>query len=305
MGRIVTPEVTEDLERTFSAPVSFMEIWLDPDDSNPDAEPDYRFVNHGRDLQLEGITYTAHGFVLSSIDQTVSKAYPDQIQLGFVNVPGMTSPIDLEGLAARGRLDGARVRIRDISLYHIDSSLHSRTRVDAFVDGISFEERGALVNLSSQSLIRRTELPKRMMEPTCGWKMYGEGCGVVRATYAVSITAGPGSTPYRIIDTTTLVSESLANGADHFAMGYVEIASGDYKGKSAPILRFHTTDRALILQIPLDVPAAEIVGLSLTAIPGCRLTAQDCETRYDNLLNFGGFHTAPREPHLETPGDYR
>jgi hypothetical protein len=305
MGRIVTPEVTEDLERTFSAPVSFMDIWLDPDDSNPGAEPDYRFVCHGRDLELDGVTYTAHGFVVSSIDQTVSKAYPDQIQLGFVNVPGMTSPIDLEGLAAKGRLDGARVRIRDISLYHIDSSLHSRTRVDAFVDGVSFEERGALLNLSSQSLIRRTELPRRMMEPTCGWKMYGEGCGIVRATYAVSITAGTGSTRSKIIDTIHLVSESLANGSDHFAMGYVEVASGDYKGKSAPILSFDTANHALILQVPLDIPTADIVGQALTAVAGCRLTPQDCETRYDNLLNFGGFHTAPREPHLETPGDYR
>lgn len=305
MGRIVTPEVTEDLERTFSAPVSFMEIWLDPDDSNPDAEPDYRFVNHGRDLQLEGVTYISHGFIVSSIDQTVSKAYPDQIQLGFAHVPGMTSPIDLEDLAAKGRLDGARVRIRDISLYHIDSSLHSRTRVDAFVDGVSFDDRGALLNLSSQSLIRRTELPRRMMEPTCGWQLYGEGCGVTRSTYIVSITAGAGSTPSKIIDTTQLVSESLANRADHFAMGYVEIASGDYTGKSAPILRFDTANHALILQIPLDIPGADIVGLSLTAVPGCRWTAQDCETRYANLLNFGGFHTAPREPHLETPGDYR
>jgi uncharacterized phage protein (TIGR02218 family) len=305
MGRVLTPETVADLERTFSMPVLFLHLWLDPDDDNPDATPDYRFVCHDRALELAGVPYQKLGFLLGTVDQSLAQAYPDSIQLAIVSTPDTTSPIALPDLAARGRLIGARVRIFQVALYHVDSTLHSRVRVDARVDGVAFEASGCILSLASQSLMRRTELPRRCLGPQCQWQFGGPGCGVDASTYRVTVTAETGSTTRRIIDTTVLDSSALANGANHFMGGYVQALSGDYKNVSSPIFKFDTTNRALDLQIPLDIPSAEIVGTQFYAVPGCLHHPMDCEIRYNNLDNEGGFHTAPRAAHLKSPGDYR
>jgi len=303
--RILTPEVTTDLKRTFNSPVLFMHLWLDPDDSNPGADPDYRFVCHDRALELAGIVYQKLGFALGTVDQSLAKTYPESIQLAIVSTPDMTSPIPLADLASRGRLIGSRIKVFLVTLHRLDSCLHAMTRIDARVDGVAFEGQGAILSLASQSLMRRTELPRRCLGPQCQWQFGGPGCGVDVSTYQVTITAEAGSTPFRIIDTTALDLTALANGANHFMGGYVQVVSGDYKNVSAPIFKFNTAIRALELQIPIDMPTSEIVGTQFYAVPGCLHHPMDCEIRYHNLDNEGGFHMTPRAAHLKNPGDYR
>jgi uncharacterized phage protein (TIGR02218 family) len=83
---------------------------------------------------------------------------------------------------------------------------------------------------------------------------------------------------------------SRTEGADYFAEGTIEFDTGLYAGIPLKIKSYDSATDTFTLALPMIV--APTVGQTYTAIAGCqKRLAEDCFTKFNNVLNFQG------EPH--------
>lgn len=139
---------------------------------------------------------------------------------------------------------------------------------------------GAEVTVECESVftsMRRSGLRARFQR-TCRHSLYGSACGLDKASYAV---------PAYIQSSTsfTLVNNASSLQPDGtYTGGMVELESG--------AMRFivnHVGDT-----LYLSRPFAESVnGQTVSIFPGCDHLKSTCITKFNNLLNFGGFPYIP------------
>lgn len=85
-------------------------------------------------------------------------------------------------------------------------------------------------------------------------------------------------------------ASALTQPADYFVEGTVEFTSGNNDGYIQKC-KIYTSGKIFTLSLPMPFPIQ--VGDTFTAIAGCRKRlSEDCYTKFDNVLNFGG------EPHI-------
>lgn len=102
------------------------------------------------------------------------------------------------------------------------------------------------------------QLPHNLFQPQCA-NLFGDaGCGLTRASYAVSgtVTGSP---------TTTSLSSALGQASGYFALGVLTMTSGVCSGASRAVQTF--SGGAFTLATPL--PAAPSAGDTFTVVPGC------------------------------------
>lgn len=133
------------------------------------------------------------------------------------------------------------------------------------------------------------KVPNFFIQRDCNYRVYDANtCRANRTTkeVAVNITASSGRSA-------TIQGAGLAGlAADWFAHGWIETGSGLNRQ-----VRFVTasgaasgTSVAVTVNEPFDVE----VPVSATAIPGCDGRRTTCDTKFSNLVNFGG-HETPRD----------
>jgi hypothetical protein len=105
------------------------------------------------------------------------------------------------------------------------------------------------------------------------------------------ISAPPFTVPFTVTSVTgagkvAFRASALAHAADWFGEGEVQFGTGDLAGINAWV-RAYDADGTFHLALPLFLPVT--VGDTGTAIVGCRKRrTEDCFTKLDNVLNFGG-----------------
>lgn len=131
--------------------------------------------------------------------------------------------------------------------------------------------------------------PRFKMGPMCNHSLYSTGCGLLKASFAETGTLAFLSAPNQI----TITDASLAAlPVNYFAGGFLEVGSTAnfevrfIRSSSSP----STNTITLTLNWPLEKASA---GATVTAYPGCDYTAPTCETKFSNLVNFGGHPNIP------------
>lgn len=143
--------------------------------------------------------------------------------------------------------------------------------------------------------LRRAGLRKKYQR-SCPYVLYGRGCSLNKADWAISGKAVSISTNGVVIT----VPEAAAFADGYFAAGMIEAPDGT--------LRFITnhTGSALTLIRPLNPLNEAFVssgygvnygghygGVAINIYPGCNRTKEICKNRFDNLNNYGGFAFIP------------
>lgn len=84
---------------------------------------------------------------------------------------------------------------------------------------------------------------------------------------------------------------ALAEAADYFAYGTLQLTSGANAGLKPIEVKRHEADGTIEVFEPFYY--LPVAGDTYTLIPGCRKRLEDCRDKWNNVINFGGFSNVP------------
>jgi uncharacterized phage protein (TIGR02218 family) len=142
---------------------------------------------------------------------------------------------------------------------------------------------GRRIKISVESVftsLRRHGCRARYMRH-CRHALYSNACGVSKAAFGVAASISAMDGPLVLT-----VTEAASAAEKYYRGGIVE-----WQGLMGFVRRHNTSTLTLMIEIAgleaaFDADGAQDVIL----YPGCNLTIETCRDKFDNLLNFGGFH---------------
>ncbi|MDY7537681.1 DUF2163 domain-containing protein [Undibacterium sp. RTI2.1] len=217
--------------------------------------------------------------------------------------------------AQRGALDGASLQLQRVFMQTWgDTSLGGVLLFQGRVSDVQVGRTQAQLQVKSDLELLNTKLPRNLYQSGCLNTIYDNGCGINKASAAVSgivtggtlttvggirvltdaasspgsITVGNSTGAYDVIDN-RLYASATGWTDDYFTLGTIRFNSGANAGVLRSVRLF--SSNVFTLQIPL-------VGLcqsgdSFTAWPGCNRTLDSCIGKFNNRPNFKGFPFIP------------
>lgn len=146
----------------------------------------------------------------------------------------------------------------------------------------------AVISINSHLELLDVSMPRNLYQASCRWTLYGAGCSLSAASFAVSGTlaaAAPGGT--------NPISATVAtpSGSGTYAQGRMVMTSGACAGFSRSI-RSWTQGSPASLQLMAPFPFDLASGDTFTAYPGCDKLENTC-IAFNNLPHFGGMPFIP------------
>ena len=138
----------------------------------------------------------------------------------------------------------------------------------------------SVVKLSCASVPQMLErtVPHLVVQPQCGWALYGPGCLVAKGPFsqAATVTAVVG------LEVTVTLSPDRVDG--WFTAGYLEMPTGQ-----TSFIKSHSSG-AVSLLTPL---AGIVVGSVVQLVAGCDHTMATCYAKFNNRVRFLGWEDMP------------
>lgn len=241
-----------------------------------------RLTDYPRDLVMSGQTYRADNGYQFTGSQSGTNLSPAVMDLeGVVSLAGIA-----RDAIASGVFDGAR-------LYCFATSWRAPVEDEepigaailgkaTLMDDRYRIEMMALIDALGQSV-------GRTYAPACD-KIFGgqeyAGCGVDLAAVTVTGTLTAVTSPYIVRDA------ARAEPADWFGAGTIRYTSGPNVGLAPLEIKRFDADGTIETFEPAYYPPT--TGDAYELVPGCRKRLEeDCKTKWNNVLNFGGFPFVP------------
>lgn len=137
--------------------------------------------------------------------------------------------------------------------------------------------------------------------PACRWDLGSTECGVVLDSSDTSIGSVTGLYERNAVNQVTFrsfVDSTRAEAANYFQFGKLTWTSGLNSGLSAEVKYFSGGVFELWDVMPNEIA----IGDDYEVTPGCGKNTTDCTTKFNNLINFGGFPNVPGKDSIyETP----
>jgi uncharacterized phage protein (TIGR02218 family) len=224
-----------------------------------------------------GSVRTALGLKVSHMDLSVS-----------ADTTAVLSGIPLLQAMQIGLFDGAIVRCETLYMpTYGDTSLG--TVIDFVGEITNIDEVGrsrAKMTVAGYTFRLDWPVPGRLMQPACSNTLFDAGCTLNQASFATAKVLAGGSTQSLLVPS---VAFSQADG--YFTLGQAFCTSGANVDLIATI-KSHAGGQ-IQLHVPLPLPVAP--GDGFTFYPGCDKLQATCNTKFSNLINFGG------EPYVPVP----
>ena len=232
----------------------------------------------------QDITYSGHIYESAAI----SRGSIENSQDGSKSAVSIEMPYNL-GLPYEYR-ESPPTDIITLTIYryHYGDSDVTTIRVGRVLN-ISFGANNkAIVTCENLLSSLKQAFPRKRYQVSCQKVLYSADCGVLADSYKISTTL----TGVSGLDLTSpdFTPEGYLTG------GYLVCANGDAYEK-----RFITDHTGTTITINLSLSQL-IVGSEVFVYPGCQLTTDDCFTKFNNILNHGGFpFSANKNPFGGTP----
>ncbi len=205
----------------------------------------------------------------------ITVPHDNAVAQSYINsVPGQSTTLILERIQ---RTDGPSFEVIQI--------------FEGRVASVGFEDHGQTAKINVEPLVTATSrpVPRINYQGLCNNVLYDEFCQVddtdpAFRLSAAAVTAESGNT--------ITVTGVTAFGADFFVGGFVEAAGG--------------ADRRLILASSGDVLtlllpfASSVLSSSVIVFAGCEHTIAICKSKFNNVLNYGGFAFVPTKNIFQT-----
>lgn len=247
----------------------------------------FRWVGHDRNAVIDGETYlSAPGFDVSSISSSAGMQV-DNLEMTILTDDDITRPDILAG-----RWDYAAFEISQYD-WATPANGHIWWKRGWFGD-IKPRLGNFVVELRDlrQALQQDTTA---QLQPTCRYRFGDSRCAV--DLYPITVSG----TITTVDNARSIFRDSSRTEADdYFGEGIVTFTSGLNAGFSAKVRLYESATDKFTLLMPLVYDLS--VGDTYTAIPGCRLRhTEDCKTKWNNVINFGGEFHKPSLDDLTKP----
>ena len=234
----------------------------------------WRYTAADRDVVFGGNTFKAVPISCGEIAQT-GDSQTDEVTIIMPANEGMPAlfvevpPVD-------------RIRARVLRFHRDDSDFG--IRYVGYVDRVRrITPLRAEVKCKTLDATLRRSGARLTWQRSCPHVLYGSGCGVNKAGYAVAGTVSS------LTGATLSASALAAFAAGYFTGGLIEwIVETDVRMWRT--ITSHDGSSATLLggTYGLDV------GMNFTVYPGCNRTAEECNDRFNNLSRFGGIRHLPQ-----------
>ncbi len=237
----------------------------------------WAYCSADRDVAFQAVTYKAMPISDDGVRIT-GEASADVLKV--------TAPATLEvAQLFRGAPPSSEIEltVRDYHYGEADSSTSSQVVWVGSVSGVRWPQpdRAEIACESIGASMDRTGL-RLTWERNCPFTVFDADCKADRASRAVSTTL-------TAITATTITAAAFSAKPDgYFAGGYVEwgVGAGELERRG---VESHVGSVLTILGGTSGMAA----GLAIAALPGCRQTAEYCNSEFNNLDNFGGIRHLP------------
>jgi uncharacterized phage protein (TIGR02218 family) len=185
--------------------------------------------------------------------------------------------MSLKNTIAKGWVSNViEVPIRLTVFTIVDSDPATTSWIGRLTSVKSTRTDAVLVINSDATLLNRAGLRKRFQR-TCPFALYGKGCEVDETLFdtAGTITARA--------DLVLTIIEAATQVDGFFTGGMIKASDGKLR-----YIVSHVGDQ---ITISRDLPS--LADTSVTLFAGCDRTRTDCNDKFDNLTNFGGFPFIP------------
>lgn len=175
---------------------------------------------------------------------------------------------------------GQQATVTIIRLHRGDTA-DCRVIYKGVVRQVEFSKNGAMAILRLSSVANAFErtIPTRTYQAGCNHVLFDEGCQLARTSYLYSgqVTDVNGNT-------ITVSGLEAAKGDDWSTAGYVTIGVQDLR------MILDQSGDVLTLVLPFYTP---VLGENVTVYAGCRHDIDTCNSKFGNVINYGGFKYVP------------
>lgn len=248
------------------------------------------------DITITGITYLAAPV---SVGETVSSGDTQGESFDVLLPTNTAFCAYLDSITTSAEI---YVRIRKAHIL-IDADTGVITPPASVVDTQAYQfglytgvDRSAInfrkLNCSSLSQSLTREGLRLSWSRNCPHILYGLGCRVDKAPYGVTVAAGV------IVDGELATATEAALQPDgYYSGGFVQWES------SAGVVETRGIEKHVGINLTIFGSTHGLGGGSAyTIYPGCNRTAEDCNTKFSNILNYGGIQHMPgKSPFDGTP----
>jgi len=258
-----------------SQPVEIYKIILGPNS--------YRYTSAEDNVVIDGNTYEAIAISRNRIGRgqeersnvlEITLPGNNEVAVQYIsNVPGQRGRVTVERYQ---RLDGSSPQVIKI--------------FEGLIASVSFENDAniAKIAVTPISVATSREIPRFVYSSQCNHVLYDDQC-----------TIDPVNPSYKFSGTVTVVSGNSITvpglsgfSAGWFTAGYVEALSG----LDARLITNHSGD---IIELLLPFPF-NAVGKSVDVYAGCGHSIAVCKSKFNNVINFGGFAFVPTRNPFES-----
>ncbi len=231
------------------------------------------------DIVFDGLTHISYPIKRSKISfSTDLKPNEMELSLAFND--------ELQDAMRKEILRNAVVTVRRVNTFNPDSE--NLLLFDGEVGNTDLDEDVLTLKVVSLDFLS-LEIPRRELQVACNWRLYDEFCRVGLTTEGFLETGTFNSNSPNRKDLSSTVFSGQAN--NYFVLGFVTATSGSNNQVHRHVT-FHAGQSVTVTPpFPFDVQ----VGDTFEAAPGCQHDISDCETKFNKLINYGGFPWIPTQ----------
>jgi uncharacterized phage protein (TIGR02218 family) len=240
-----------------------------------------RFTSYNRDITFAGFAWQATQISRSSLEASVEDA---------INELKITVPQD--NVIAQQFISNVPGRVGNVQVErgHVDDPAEERVILfEGFIAQVGFDaDLVATITCKPQTNVFKRAGPRFTFQGICNHVLYDARCKILRT--------GDPAGEFLLVGNVTAVSGNsidvagvAAAGAGFFDGGFVKApAGGDDDARL--VLSSSGDTLNLLLAFSIDVLATDV-----DVFAGCTHDLDICLTKFDNVINYGGFPFVPRK----------
>jgi len=246
-----------------------------------------------RDVTIGTSVYTALGIQRSPI-RTTMELEVDELTITLDNIDLAFSQLLIAESFIGRSLTVKKIFLTDLTSANVMTIFKGR------MDAPFIQEKTFQVKVRSELDALHHTMPRRVFSTLCNYQHYDTFCTVSREVF-LNLTTGTALVQSGF-DTTTKTIVSSALGLSSFALaddywapiGTITFKTGSNANLGREVLTHFVGSLNVAVRIPFPFGVASGDVFEITR--GCRKTFSDCSSKFDNQLNYGGFHVTPRTP---------
>lgn len=250
----------------------------------------FLYTDSNTKVSYAGLTYDPYPIKRSKISFS-SDLKVDQTNLTFAKSWGLDNAI------VKDVFSGSDVQITRVNLDLPDTD--NLLLFDGEVSDFQLDELNATVRCQTLDFLN-LELPKREHQTACNWSVYDTFCGLTIADWTESHKIRNTNRNFLISTTLagTTFDDTLGGIVDttfedqYWRGGFIKSTSG----ANDQLIRHITNHVGVTVNVLPPFPFDFVEDTdTFDSVPGCDHSITDCEDKFNNLINYGGFPFIPNQ----------